>query len=102
MNINHHTSLFLKVYGFLSEIIEHGVTLSFKEMGLLVNSIYCIALLYIFCDCSEKATENISKRVQDTLMLIDMKNIDQGAKKEVCLYILQLFIYYLNVICVID
>lgn len=67
----------------MSEIIDHGLSFSFKEIGLFVDAVYCITLLYIFCECSEKATINIAKRVQDALMTIDMNTIEHGAKKEV-------------------
>lgn len=46
----------IATYGALSEILDHGVGFSFKEMGLLVDAGYCSTLLYIFCDCSHQAT----------------------------------------------
>nr|CAI5822498.1 unnamed protein product [Callosobruchus analis] len=61
------TNITIAVYGFTSEVIENGITLSFKELGLLVDAAYCMTLLYVFCDCSHKASENIAERVQTSL-----------------------------------
>ncbi|CAH2010343.1 unnamed protein product [Acanthoscelides obtectus] len=74
--------VFQKVYGFTSEAIENGVTLSFKELGLLVDAVYCMTLLYIFCDCSHKASENIAERVQTTLLNINLSQVDSHTAKE--------------------
>ena len=50
----------IAVYGALSEIIDHGLRFSFKELGLFVDTIYCSTLLFIFCDCSHNATLQVS------------------------------------------
>lgn len=71
------------MYGFTSEIVDHGVKFTFKEIGLLVDAVYCIILLYIFCDCSHKASLNIADRVQWHLMEINLNTIDQSCVKEV-------------------
>lgn len=44
------------IYGALSEIFDHGLGFSFKELGLLVDASYCGILLFVFCDCSHKST----------------------------------------------
>ncbi|CAG9839492.1 unnamed protein product [Diabrotica balteata] len=74
--------LLFRTYGFISEIMEHGITFSFKEMGLLVASVYCMVLLYIYCDCSHKASDNIALRVQRSLMEIDLTTINLDTGKE--------------------
>lgn len=75
--------LILQVYGFTSEIIEHGIRFSFKEMGLLVDSLYCSVLLYIFCNCSHQVSTNIAEKVPRLLMKIKMDNVDQETIREV-------------------
>lgn len=71
------------MYGFTSEIIEHGVTLSFKEIGLFVDGLYCTVLLFIFCDCSHQASSIISQRVQRSLMNIRLDTVDLETTREV-------------------
>lgn len=73
----------IALYGFLSEVIDTGFTLTFKELGLLVDSLYCLALLYIFCDCAYNASGAVTKRIQAVLFSIDMKGIESAAIAEV-------------------
>lgn len=92
----------IAVYGALSEIIDHGLRFSFKELGLFVDTIYCSSLLFIFCDCSHNATLQVNdstdtekqvlkeysflqvaQGVQDTLLSIDLLKVDQPTQKEV-------------------
>lgn len=75
------------MYGFTSEVVDHGVKFTFKEMGLLVDAVYCLVLLYIFCDCSHKASENIAERVQWTLMEINLRQVDEATVREVRIYL---------------
>ncbi|ENN82557.1 hypothetical protein YQE_01071, partial [Dendroctonus ponderosae] len=77
------TNIIISVYGFTSEVVDHGVKFTFKEMGLLVDAIYCFTLLYIFCDCSHQASANIAERVQWALMEINLNQVDHATIKEV-------------------
>ncbi|XP_037027029.1 gustatory and odorant receptor 22-like isoform X2 [Bradysia coprophila] len=77
----------IATYGALSEIVDHGFKLSFKEIGLLVDAGYCALLLFIFCDCSHKATLEVAQGVQDTLLTINLLSIDQQTQKEIDLFI---------------
>ncbi|XP_072397576.1 gustatory and odorant receptor 22-like [Diabrotica undecimpunctata] len=81
------TNITIATYGFISEIMEHGITFSFKEMGLLVASLYCMVLLYIYCDCSHKASDNIAIRVQRSLMEIDLTTINLDTGKEIDMFL---------------
>lgn len=71
----------------MSEIIDHGVVFTFKVTGLMVDSIYCLTLLYVFCDCSNTASIKITKRVKNILMDIDLTKIDEITRREVRIYI---------------
>ncbi|CAH1113538.1 unnamed protein product [Psylliodes chrysocephalus] len=77
----------IATYGFISEITEHGITFSFKEMGLMVASLYCMTLLYIYCDCSHKASDAIASKVQTSLMNIRLNTIDKSAAREIDLFL---------------
>lgn len=50
-------------------------------------TIYCSTLLFIFCDCSHKATLEVAQGVQDTLLSTNVLSIDMQAQKEVDLFI---------------
>ncbi|XP_076267530.1 gustatory and odorant receptor 21a-like [Rhynchophorus ferrugineus] len=78
----------ISLYGFTSEIVDHGIKFTFKEIGLLVDAIYCIILLYIFCDCSHKASSNIADRVQWYLMEVNLNTVDQSCVKEIQLFLI--------------
>lgn len=73
----------VQIYGFTSEIVDHGFRFTFKEMGLLVDASYCMVLLYVFCDCSHNASINIANRVQTTLLNIELSTVDLQTVKEV-------------------
>lgn len=88
----------MKIYGFTSEVIEHGITFSFKEMGLLVDTLYCGVLLFIFCDCSDKASANIAERVQTSLLNIRVDTVDVDTMREVSVVYLAL-LFFVLVIC---
>ncbi|RZC41799.1 gustatory receptor 2 [Asbolus verrucosus] len=75
------------VYGFTSEIVDHGVRFSFKEIGLLVDATYCLLLLYVFCDCSHQASLNIADRVQTTLMSVNLNTVKLDARQEIELFL---------------
>ncbi|XP_030760635.1 gustatory and odorant receptor 22-like [Sitophilus oryzae] len=77
----------ISLYGFTSEIVDHGIKFTFKEIGLLVDAVYCIVLLFIFCDCSHQASANIADRVQWSLMEVNLNSIDQSAIKEIQLFL---------------
>lgn len=71
------------MYGFVSEVVDRGFNFSFKEVGLLVDSVYCLMLLYVFCDCSHKASLNIASRVQTALLETALSTVDYDTTKEV-------------------
>lgn len=71
------------MYGLTSEIIEHGIRFSFKEIGLLVDSLYCSVLLFVFCDCSHQGSANIAEQVKKLLMNIKMDTVDLETSREV-------------------
>lgn len=56
-------------------------------MGLIVDTIYCSTLLFIFCDCSHNATNQVAQGVQDTLLSINMLTIDTPTQKEIDIFI---------------
>lgn len=49
----------IAIYGALSEIVDHGLEFNFKEIGLIVDTVYCATLLYVFCNCSHRATQRV-------------------------------------------
>lgn len=77
----------IAIYGALSEIIDHGLGFSFKEIGLFVDTFYCSMLLFIFCDCSHKATLQVAQGVQDTLLSINLLKVDHPTQNEIDLFI---------------
>ncbi|KAF2887953.1 hypothetical protein ILUMI_18220, partial [Ignelater luminosus] len=80
------TNITIAVYGFTSEIVDHGFRFTFKEMGLLVDTCYCGTLLYVFCDCSHQASINIANKIEDTLMHLELSKVDPTTAKEVNQY----------------
>lgn len=82
-------NIVIAVYGAFAEILDHkdGYYISYKEAGLIVDVIYCSALLFIFCDCSHKATLGVTKGVQKTLLSINLRQADLEAKKEIDIFI---------------
>lgn len=77
----------IAVYGALSEIFDHGFAFSFKEIGLIVDAIYCTTLLYIFAECSDNATRQVAQGVQDTLLSLNLRQLDQQTHKEIDIFI---------------
>lgn len=77
----------MALYGTMSEIIDHGFRFSFKEIGLIVDAVYCSILLFVFCDCSHSATLKVAQGVQDTLLSINLLNVDQPAQREIEIFI---------------
>lgn len=77
----------IAIYAAVSQIIDHGFNFSFKEIGLVVDTVYCSFLLFIFCDCSHKVTLQVAQGVQDTLLSINLLSIDQPTQKEIDLFI---------------
>ncbi|XP_055678123.1 gustatory and odorant receptor 22-like [Lutzomyia longipalpis] len=77
----------IAIYGALSEVLDHGFNFSFKEFGLIVDATYCSALLFIFADCSHKSTLQVAQGVQDTLLEINLLNVDQPTQREIDLFI---------------
>ncbi|EDS29118.1 gustatory receptor candidate 6 [Culex quinquefasciatus] len=77
----------IAIYGALSEVIDHGFQFSFKEIGLIVDTVYCSTLLFIFCDCSHNATLQVAQGVQDTLLSINLLKVDLPTQKEIDLFI---------------
>lgn len=71
----------------MSEIIDHGFQFSFKEIGLIVDTIYCSILLFVFCDCSHSSTLQVAQGVQDTLLWINLLAVDQPAQKEIDIFV---------------
>lgn len=87
MKINIKINIF-QVYGFTSEIVDHGIRFSFKEIGLLVDSTYCLFLLFVFCDCSHNASLNIADQIQVSLMSVNLAKIDMATRKEIELFLI--------------
>ncbi|XP_072398008.1 gustatory and odorant receptor 22-like [Diabrotica undecimpunctata] len=81
------TNITVAIYGFTSEVVDHGITFSFKEMGLLVAGLYCLTLLMIFCNCSHQASENIAGRIQTSLFNIRIFNVEQDTTNEIELFL---------------
>ncbi|CAH1370079.1 hypothetical protein MTP99_011600 [Tenebrio molitor] len=81
------TNITVAVYGFTSEIVDHGIRFSFKEIGLLVDATYCLFLLFVFCDCSHQASLRISKKVQVSLMQVNLTTVDPATRKEIELFL---------------
>lgn len=77
----------IAIYGALSEIFDHGFGFSFKEIGLIVDAVYCTTLLYIFAECSDNATRQVAQGVQDTLLSLNLLKIDQQTQREIDLFI---------------
>lgn len=77
----------IALYGTMSEIIDHGFRFSFKEIGLLVDTVYCSILLFVFCDCSHSSTLQVAQGVQDTLLSIDMLAVDNPTQAEIEIFI---------------
>lgn len=71
----------------MSEIIDHGFSFSFKEIGLIVDTVYCSILLFVFCDCSHSATLKVAQGVQDTLLSINLLTVDQPTQREIEIFI---------------
>ncbi|KAK9875994.1 hypothetical protein WA026_011095 [Henosepilachna vigintioctopunctata] len=78
----------VSTYGFVSELVDHGLSFSFKEMGLIVDTVYCLMLLFIFCNCSHQASQGISYKVQNTLMSINLSTVDKACIKEIDLFLI--------------
>lgn len=57
----------IAIYGAISEMIDNG--LSLKVLGLIFVASYCSFLLYVFCDCSHKASLEVAQGVQNTSKL---------------------------------
>lgn len=76
----------IAIYGAISEIIDKGMSL--KVYGLLFLSSYCIFLLYVFCDCSHKASLEVAQGVQNTLLNLNLLNLDLQTQKEIDLFII--------------
>lgn len=85
--IQRFVNITIAIYGAISETIDHGFRFSFKEIGLIVDTIYCSTLLFIFCDCSHNATNQVAQGVQDTLLSINMLTIDTPTQKEIDIFI---------------
>lgn len=77
----------MAIYGTMSEIIDHGFQFSFKEIGLIVDSVYCSILLFVFCDCSHSATLKVAQGVQDTLLSINLLNVDHPTQREIEIFV---------------
>lgn len=76
----------IATYGAISEIIDAGMSL--KVVGLIFLTSYCIFLLYVFCNCSHKATVQVAHGVQDTLLNLNILNLDLQTQREIDLFII--------------
>ncbi|XP_037944716.1 gustatory and odorant receptor 22-like [Teleopsis dalmanni] len=78
-------NIVIAVYGAFAEIMDHkeGFRISYKELGLIVDGVYCSMLLFIFCDCSHNATLGVARGVQKTLLSIDLEHCDRETKNEI-------------------
>ncbi|KAK4886234.1 hypothetical protein RN001_002505 [Aquatica leii] len=81
------TNITVAIYGFTSEIVDHGFRCTFKEIGLLVDTTYCTILLFVFCDCSHQASINIANRVQTKLMNVQLTKVDLSTAREIELFL---------------
>lgn len=77
----------IALYGTMSEIIDHGFRFSFKEIGLIVDTVYCSILLFVFCDCSHSSTNKVAHGVQESLLSINLLNCDHPTQKEIDIFI---------------
>lgn len=84
---NRLVNITIALYGTMSEIIDHGFRFSFKEIGLLVDTVYCSILLFVFCDCSHSATMQVAQGVQDTLLSINMLAVDHPTQREIEIFV---------------
>ncbi|CAD6995443.1 unnamed protein product, partial [Ceratitis capitata] len=82
-------NIVIAVYGAFAEIVDNTDVSrdSYKEVGLIVDGLYCSTLLFIFCDCSHNATLGVAKGIQKVLLEIDVRHIDRKAKSEIDLFI---------------
>jgi gustatory receptor len=71
----------------MSEVIDHGFNFSFKEIGLIVDTVYCSILLFVFCDCSHSSTNKVAQGVQDSLLSINLLAVDHPTQKEIDIFI---------------
>ncbi|GBP22352.1 Gustatory and odorant receptor 22 [Eumeta japonica] len=71
----------IAVYGALSEIIDHGFGFSFKEMGLVVDAAYCSTYSEIIIIA--RSVPQVAAGVQDTLLSIDILNVDRPTQNEI-------------------
>lgn len=76
----------IATYGALAEIIDKGMSL--KVIGLIFLAVYCILLLFVFCDCSHKATLEVAQGVQNTLLNLNLLNVDLQTQREIDLFII--------------
>lgn len=76
----------IAIYGAISEIIDNG--LSLKVLGLIFVASYCSFLLYVFCDCSHKASLEVAQGVQNTLLNLNLLNLDLQTQREIDLFII--------------
>ncbi|CRL04902.1 CLUMA_CG017953, isoform A [Clunio marinus] len=76
----------LALYGTMSSVIDHGFQFSFKEIGLIVDTVYCSILLFVFCDCSHSSTLQVAQGVQDTLLTINLLVVDRPTQKEIDIF----------------
>jgi gustatory receptor len=77
----------IALYGTFSGVLDHGFQFSFKEIGLIVDTVYCSVLLFIFCDCSHTSTKQVAQGVQDTLLSINTLSVDTPTQKEIDIFI---------------
>lgn len=68
----------IALYGGLSEIIDHGAT--FKELGLVIIVVYCMALLFIICNKAHDASQKVCYTFlyKSVFVLIYRKNCVAG------------------------
>jgi gustatory receptor len=74
------------LYGTISGMLDHGFHFAFKEIGLIVDVIYCSTLLFIFCDCSHTSTKQVAQGVQDTLLSINTLLVDTPTQREIDMF----------------
>ncbi|CAH1112366.1 unnamed protein product [Psylliodes chrysocephalus] len=72
-------------YGCLTEILDHG--LSFKEAGLFLIAIYCMALLFIICNAGHQTTHKMGAEFRERLLSVNIGAVDQRTRQEVNMFL---------------
>lgn len=72
-------------YGALSEIIDHGLT--WKELGLILLVVYCLAILFLICNEAHNATTQVGHNFQERLFNVELFEVTEPVKKEIEMFL---------------